>query len=269
MSNTAALEPFNTEHLKADKPIPAPERHARTAREILEGQTALPEAPEAPDVAALPELWNAAVLAIRGHEAAADEIHQCDAELAAAEKALADATGSLHEGLSKAQAMTIIRNARDAADEANLSARRAKSVLSQVAGRRRNALLELANAVEAAGKAAATRAAVKVLEAIDANLDPVVRVRLGNELEDAVNIVVGASGDVAAIGGRTALLHDRVRDIRTVANPTPDAVAYLMRSVREIIELVTPPAPAAEMPVDPILRGVVDEATKPRRRRAA
>lgn len=264
MSNTATLEPFNTEHLKADKPIPAPERHARTAREILEGKTALPESP---DVAALPELWNAAVLAIRGHDAAAAEIDQCDLELAAAEKDLADATGSLHDGKTKSEAIAIIRDARDAADLANLSARRAKSVLSQVAGRRRNALLELATAVESAGKATATRAAVKLLEGIDANLDPVVGERLGNELTNAVNVVVGASGAVAAIGGRTALLHDRVRDIRTVANPTPDAVAYLMRSVREIIELVTPPAPAAELPVDPILRDIVE--AKPRRARKA
>jgi hypothetical protein len=266
MTSTLHLEPFATEHLKADKPIPAPERHARTAREILEGKTALPEAP---DVAALPELWNAAVLAIRGHEAAAAEIDQCDLELATAENALADATGSLHEGKTKSEAIAVIRDARDAADLANLSARRAKSVFSQVAGRRRNALLELATAVESAGKATATRAAVKVLEAIDASLDPVVGERLGNELTNAVNVIVGASGAVAAIGGRTALLHDRVRDIRTAANPTPDAVAYCMRSVRELIELMQPPAPAAELPVDPILRGIVDEATKPRRRRAA
>ena len=264
MSNTATLEPFNTEHLKADKPIPAPQRHATTAREIVEGKTALPEAP---DVAALPELWNAAVLAIRGHEAAAAEIDQCDLELATAENALADATGSLHEGLSKSEAIAIIRDARDAADLANLSARRAKSVLSQVAGRRRNALLELATAVESAGMATATRAAVKVIEGIGANLDPVVGERLGNELTNAVNVVVGASGDVAAIGGRTALLHDRVRDIRTVANPTPDAVAYLMRGVRELIELMTPPAPAAELPIDPILIGIVE--AKPRRARQA
>jgi hypothetical protein len=264
MSTPHILEPFATEHLQADKPIPAPERHARTAREILEGKTALPEAP---DVTALPELWNAAVLAIRGHEAAEAEIDQCDAELAAAEKALVDATGSLHEGLSKAQAMTIIRDTRDAADEASLSARRAKSVFSQVAGRRRNALLELATAVESAGKATATRAAVKVLEVMDANLDPVVGERLGNELTNAVNVIVGASGAVAAIGGRTALLHDRVREVRTVANPTPDAVAYLMRNVFELIEHLTPPAPAAELPVDPILRGIVD--TKPRRTRKA
>lgn len=264
MTSTSHLEPFPTDHLKADKPIPAPERHARTAREILDGKTALPEAP---DVATLPELWNAAVLAIRGHDAAAAEIDQCDLELANTEAALADATGSLHEGKTKSQAIAIIRDARDAADLANLSARRAKSVFSQVAGRRRNALLELANAVEAAGKAAATRAAVKTLEAIDAGLDPAVRDRLGNELTDAVNVVVGASGDVAAIGGRTALLHDRVRDIRTAANPTPDSVAYLMRSVRELIELMQPPAAAAELPVDPILEGIVE--AKPRRRRAA
>ena len=127
--------------------------------------------------------------------------------------------------------------------------------------------MELATAVESAGMATATRAAVKVIEGIGANLDPVVGERLGNELTNAVNVVVGASGDVAAIGGRTALLHDRVRDIRTVANPTPDAVAYLMRGVRELIELMTPPAPAAELPIDPILIGIVE--AKPRRARQA
>lgn len=254
MTSTSHIEPFNTDHLKADKPIPAPDRHARTAREIIAGKA---NAPELPDAAALAELWNGAVMAIRGHDAAFAEIEQANAELATAEAALADATASLHDGLTKAEAMKIIRSTRDAADEASLSARRARSVFAQVAGRRRKALLELATATEAAGKAAATRAAVKVLEGIDAGLYPAVRDRLGSELADAVNMVVGASGDVAAIGGRTALLADRTRDIRLGNNdPTPEAVGYFMRSAREIIDLI-----------DPILRGIVDD--KPRRRRAA
>jgi hypothetical protein len=265
MTSTPHLEPFDFSNLVVDKPTPAPRRHAATARAIAAGTEPMPAAP---DVSVLPGLWNDAVLAIRAYDAAAADLDTSRAELVRAESAMAEALASRHDGLDTKAALAVIRGARDNADMAGLAVRRAESVFDQVKGHRRNALLELASAVEAAGKVAATRAAVDLAANIEAQLDPELRARIGSELDDAVNMVLQASGKTAAIGGRTDLLHDRIRDIRVTADPTASAIAYFMRSVRELIELVTPAEPAEQPPVDPILRGIVDEA-KPRRRRAA
>lgn len=263
MTSTSHLEPFDFSNLPADKPCMPANRHAVAAREIIAGRQA---APDAPDVAKLPDLYNAAVLAVRGAEGAASDLAAASAESEAAAAALEAVLGSCHEGLSDKEAVTLMRSARDRDDMAGLHVRRARSVLDQVTGHRRKALAELGAAVESAAMAAATRAAVDAVTELEARVEPGCRARFSAEVGQAVDLLALTSGKVAAIGGRAELLHGRARDLR-VENPSAPAIAYFLRICRELIELLVPPAPAAELPPDPILAGIVD--SKPRRRRAA
>jgi hypothetical protein len=263
MTNTDHLAPFDFSNLTADKSAMPATRHAVTARAILEGKA---PAPPAPDLAPLPNLYNAAVLSVRGAQGAHADLDAAVAESKAAGANLEAVLDSTHEGLSEKDAVTAMRNARDRADLAGLQGRRARSVLDQVRGHRRKALAELGAAVEAAAMTATTLSCLRSIADLEAGIDAGCRHRFQVEIERAVNTLALTSGDAAAIGGRAELLHGRLRDLR-VEDPSEAAIAYVLRTCRELIELMTPPAPAKTMPVDPILKNIVD--SRPRRRRAA
>jgi hypothetical protein len=264
MTNTDHLEPFDFSNLIADKAAMPATRHAVTARDILEGKA---PTPPAPDLSPLPNLYNAAVMAVRGAQGAEADLDAAVAESKAAGANLEAVLASTHEGLSEKDAVASMRRARDRADLAGLQGRRARSVLDQVRGHRRKALAELGAAVEAAAMTTTTLCTLRAIADLEAGIDAGCRQRFQVEIERAVNTLALTSGDAAAIGGRAELLHGRLRDLR-VDDPSEAAIAHFLRTCRELIDLMTPPAPSADMPVDPILRGIVD-ASKPRRRRAA
>lgn len=262
MSNTAILEPINL-ILSADKPNMAPQRHVNQAREILAGKA---DTPPRPETAALTPLFNETVMACRAAESAISDAATAQQAASEAAAAMDAALASRHDGLSEADAMAAIRSARDAADLAKLRAERAINVAEQVCGRRKNCIAELGAAVEMAARAAATRAAVELLQDLEAGIDPAVLNRFATEISGAIDTLVLYSGRVASIGGRGEILHVRLQDAK--ANPSEVTIGYFLRTAGELIELLNP-TPAAELPADPILRDIVDSTAKPRRRRAA
>jgi alkylhydroperoxidase/carboxymuconolactone decarboxylase family protein YurZ len=159
-----------------------------------------------------------------------------------------------------------MRAGRDREDLAGMHVRRARSVLDQVKGHRRKALAELGAAVEQAALTTATLAAVRTIADLEAGIDASCRDRFHSEIKHAIDALALMSGATATVGGRAELLHGRIRDLRQ-DDPSAAAIAYFLRTCRELIELMTPPAPAAELPVDPILIGIVE--AKPRRARKA
>lgn len=263
MSTPHILEPFDFSNLTADKPAVAANQHATTARKILEGKA---DAPAAPDISPLPNLYNTAIMAVRGAAAAQSDLEAAVAESNAAAVHLETVLGDRHEGLSDADASAAMRAARDREDLAGLHVRRARSVLDQVKGHRRKALAELGAAVEEAALTTATLAAVRTIADLEAGIDAALRERFHAEVERSIDALALMSGATATIGGRAELLHGRIRDLRQ-DDPSAAAIAYFLKTCFELIQLMTPPAPAAELPIDPILEGIVE--AKPRRARKA